>query len=52
MGELYEKTKQKRIACEKLGYRYVEIWESAWMSFKKVLVIVQRKYKTKIIEKR
>jgi hypothetical protein len=52
MGELYEKTKQKRIACENLGYRYIEIWESAWMSFKKVLVKIQRKYKTKIIEKR
>jgi hypothetical protein len=52
MGELYEKTKQKRITCEKLGYRYVEIWESSWISFKKVLVKIQRKYKTKIIEKR
>ena len=51
MGELYEKTKQKRIMCEKLGYRYVEIWESEWIAFKKVLVKIQRKYKTKIIEK-
>jgi hypothetical protein len=52
MGKLYEKTKQKRITCEKLGYRYVEIWESTWIAFKKVLVKIQRKYKTKIIEKR
>lgn len=37
MGELYEKTQQKRQVCEALGYRYVEVWESEWNTLKRVL---------------
>lgn len=37
MGELYQRTLQKKAACEALGYRYVEMWESEWNMAKNVL---------------
>ena len=45
MGELYEKTIQKRIACEKQGYHYIEIWESQWNTLKRVILNKQRQFK-------
>jgi len=51
MGELYQKTQEKKKSCLELGYKYVEIWESQWNRFKNFIRKVQlrfRKNKNKI----
>lgn len=47
MGELYERTLQKRDICLTLGYKYVEIWETRWNIFKKVIMRRQQNIHTK-----
>ena len=42
MGELYERTNIRKNKCMELGYRYVEIWESQWTSFKSIMLKKQR----------
>jgi len=42
MGELYERTNIRKNKCIELGYRYVEIWESQWTSFKLIMLKKQR----------
>ena len=46
MGELYKRTLQKRDICLTLGYNYVEIWETQWNMFKKVIMRLQKKIHT------
>lgn len=43
MGKLFENTLKKKESCTTLGYRYVEIWEHAWMKCKKLLRGIQRR---------
>jgi uncharacterized protein YggL (DUF469 family) len=45
MGNLYEKTQQKKIRCLELGYKYVEIWESQWTRFKNFIRMVQLRFR-------
>jgi hypothetical protein len=45
MGNLYEKTQEKKIRCLELGYKYVEIWESTWNRFKKFIRMVQLRFR-------
>ena len=43
MGELYQKTQEKKQKCIELGYKYIEIWESQWQRFKKFIKMIQMK---------
>ena len=45
MGELYQKTQEKKRICIELGYKYVEIWESQWYCFKKFIRMVQLRFR-------
>jgi hypothetical protein len=45
MGELYQKTQEKKRRCIDLGYNYVEIWESQWYRFKKVIRMCQLQFR-------
>ena len=45
MGELYQKTQEKKQKCIELGYKYIEIWESQWQRFKKFIKMTQLKQK-------
>ena len=44
-GELYKKTQKKKQTCIKLGYNYVEIWESQWNRFKRFIRMVQLSFR-------
>jgi hypothetical protein len=45
MGELYQKTQEKKKRCIELGYKYVEIWESDWIRFKNFIRKVQLRFR-------
>jgi len=45
MGELYQKTQEKKKYCLELGYKYVEIWESDWIRFKNFIRKVQLQFR-------
>lgn len=45
MGELYHKTVEKKRKCIELGYKYIEIWESQWTRFKKIIKNIKINYK-------
>jgi hypothetical protein len=45
MGDLYEKTQEKRRRCIELGYNYVEMWENQWNRFKKIIRRVQLRFR-------
>ena len=45
MGELYQKTQEKKQRCIELGYNYVEIWESKWYRFKKFIRMIQLRFR-------
>jgi len=47
MGELYQKTQDKKKKCLELGYKYVEIWESQWYHFKKFIRMVQLRFRNR-----
>lgn len=47
MGELYQKTQEKKRKCIELGYNYVEIWESQWYRFKKFIRMVQLRFRNR-----
>lgn len=38
-NELYQRTIEKREYCEKMGYKYIEMWECEWMETRKKLVL-------------
>jgi hypothetical protein len=45
MGELYQKTLEKKKRCIELGYKYIEIWESQWNRFKKIIRNFQKRWR-------
>ena len=45
MGELYQKTLEKKQICIEAGYKYVEIWESTWNRFKRFIRMVQLSFR-------
>ena len=45
MEELYKKTQEKKKLCLKLGYKYIEIWESQWSRFKNFIRKVQLRFR-------
>lgn len=45
MGELYQKTQEKKKRCIELGYNYVEIWENRWNRFKKIIRLIQLRFR-------
>ena len=47
MGELYQKTQEKKKRCLELGYKYIEIWESQWNRFKKFVRMVQLRFRNR-----
>ena len=47
MGELYQKTQEKKLICIELGYNYVEIWESTWNRFKRFIRMVQLRFRNR-----
>jgi hypothetical protein len=47
MGELYQNTLDKKRRCIELGYNYVEIWGSQWHRFKKIIRMVQLRFRNR-----
>ena len=45
MGDLYQKTQDKKKRCIELGYNYVEIWENRWNRFKKIIRLIQLRFR-------
>lgn len=45
MGELYQKTQEKKRICMELGYKYIEIWENQWNRFKKAIRATQLRFR-------
>lgn len=45
MGDLYYKTIIKKQKCISLGYNYVEIWENKWNKCKKLIRMVQIRFR-------
>ena len=44
--ELFEKTNNRREELIKLGYNYVEIWENDWKNFIKIVIKIQKIWKS------
>jgi hypothetical protein len=42
--QLYNKTLNKQIFCEKEGFTYIYIWESEWIRGKNAVISLQKKY--------
>ena len=51
MGELYTKTCKRKDKIIALKYNYVEIWESEWISFKKSIKLLQKRWKLRKISR-
>lgn len=49
MGDLYQKTLDKKKKCKELGYNYIEIWENHWNHFKKNIRMIQLQFRRKRI---
>lgn len=45
MEELYKNTQKKKQTCIELGYNYVEILESQWNRFKRIISMVQLNFR-------
>jgi hypothetical protein len=46
-GELYNNTQNRKNEIIKLGFNYIEIWESDWLLFLKNVVKIQKIWKSK-----
>ena len=51
-GELYEKTQQKKDMLIKLGYNYIDVWESDWKKAIKTIIKIQRLFRKNKLNKK